>query len=60
MQLFTTGPCKLRMDGTTIFNGDGDGSCVKTYTNDDIKEYGKVWTGFEPSKFILLFFIESF
>ena len=34
LQLFTTGPCKLNIDGTVIYKGD---TCEKVYTNDDIK-----------------------
>ena len=43
MQLFTIGLYELNNDGTRkVENGD----FVRTYTNDDITEYAKVYTGF--------------
>ena len=45
MQLFTVGPCKLNMDGTKVL--EEDGSCTLMYTNDDVMEYARAWTGFQ-------------
>ncbi|CAB9519484.1 Protein of unknown function (DUF1800) [Seminavis robusta] len=44
MQLFTTGLFQLNMDGTEIFDSTGDQE--KVYSNDDIEEYARAWTGF--------------
>ena len=44
MQLFTIGLTKLNNNGTRI--RDEDGSPLQTYTNNEITEYAKVWTGF--------------
>lgn len=44
MQLFTIGLHKLNMDGTYKLN-DGSNK-VLTYTNNEIEEYARVWTGF--------------
>ncbi len=44
MQLFSIGMFKLNMDGT--FERDSSGNRTLTYTNDDIEEYARVWTGF--------------
>jgi hypothetical protein len=45
MQLFTIGMYKLKNDGRRIL--DSNGNPVRAYTNDDIVEYARVWTGFE-------------
>jgi Protein of unknown function (DUF1800) len=45
MQLFTIGMYKLGNDGNLIL--DGKGEPIKVYSNDDIVEYARVWTGFE-------------
>ena len=44
MQLFTVGLTKLNNDGTPV--RDENGVPVQTYTNNEITEYAKVWTGF--------------
>ena len=44
MQLFSIGLHKLNMDGTLQL--DGNGNKVLTYTNNEIEEYARVWTGF--------------
>ena len=44
MQLFSIGLYALNNNGTRIF--DTSGNYLKTYTNDDISEYARVWTGF--------------
>ena len=44
MQLFTTGLFLLNKDGTEIL--DSEGVHERVYTNDDIEEYARVWTGF--------------
>ncbi len=44
MQLFSVGMYKLNMDGS--FERDSSGDRVLTYTNDDIEEYARIWTGF--------------
>ena len=43
MQLFTIGLWKLNQDGTYIT--DAGGNPIPTYTNDDITEFAKVFTG---------------
>jgi len=45
MQLFTTGLFKLNPDGSQIIDDNGDP--LRVYTNEDIVEYARVWTGFE-------------
>jgi len=45
MQLFTTGLVKLNMDGTEV--KDNAGNSIRVYTNLDIVEYARVWTGFD-------------
>jgi Protein of unknown function (DUF1800) len=45
MQLFTIGMYKLRQDGSHIL--DGNGAPIRAYTNDEIVEYARAWTGFE-------------
>ncbi len=44
MQLFTIGLWKLNQDGTHIL--DANGESIPTYSNDDITEFAKVFTGF--------------
>jgi len=48
MQLFTMGMVKLHTNGTQVVNGDGNPE--RTYTNDDIQEYARAWTGFEEEE----------
>lgn len=43
MQLFSIGLDKLNMDGTPVL--DDNGNAIRTYTNKDIIEYSKVYTG---------------
>jgi hypothetical protein len=45
MQLFTIGMYKLKNDGSRVL--ESNGNPVRAYTNDDIVEYARVWTGFE-------------
>jgi len=55
MQLFSVGLCKLNPDGTpfsgyklyndAMKNTVAD-ACYPTYTNEDIEEYARAWTGF--------------
>lgn len=44
MQLFTTGLYSLENDGRWIL--DDDGGPIQTYTNDEITEFARLWTGF--------------
>ena len=44
MQLFTIGLYELNEDGTHAL--DPNGNLIRTYSNDDIVEYSRVWTGF--------------
>lgn len=44
MQLFTTGLYSLGNDGRWLV--DGDGNPIQTYTNDEITEFARLWTGF--------------
>jgi len=44
MQLFTTGLYKLDSNGNRVF--DTQGGAVEVYSNNDIQEYARVWTGF--------------
>lgn len=43
MQLFSMGLYELNLDGSRKI--DADGKFIPTYTNDDIKEFAKVFTG---------------
>ena len=43
LQLFSVGLVKLNIDGTKEL--DSDGNVIPTYSNDDITEYARVWTG---------------
>lgn len=45
MQLFSIGLWKLDLDGTMIL--DKDGNPIPTYTNDDIVDFARLWTGFD-------------
>jgi uncharacterized protein (DUF1800 family) len=44
MQLFTIGLIQLNTDGSPI--RDDRGNYIRMYTNDDIMEYSRVFTGF--------------
>ena len=44
MQLFSIGLVELNKDGTTRL--DSEGKSIRTYSNDDIMEYARVFTGF--------------
>lgn len=48
MQLFTIGLYKMNIDGTAEL--DSSGNPIATYTNKDITEYSKVYTGFHRRK----------
>lgn len=43
MQLFTIGLNQLNMDGTAVTSG---GNPVPTYTQDDVSQHARVWTGY--------------
>jgi uncharacterized protein (DUF1800 family) len=43
MQLFTIGLNQLNMDGTPVLSG---GNPVPTYTQDDVAQHARVWTGY--------------
>lgn len=47
MQLFSIGLTKLNNDGTT--KRDANGDTMLTYTNNEITEYARVWTGFRTA-----------
>ena len=47
MQLFSIGLVKLNNDGT-VQKGE-NGEALLTYTNSEITEYARVWTGFRKS-----------
>ena len=44
MQLFSVGLTKLNLDGSHVV--DVNDESVRAYSNDDIVEYARVWTGF--------------
>ena len=55
MQLFSIGLCQLNLDGTPVsdyklqsgaMRNTVSDVCYPAYTNDDIEEYARVWTGF--------------
>lgn len=48
MQLFSTGLYQLNLDGSQVVGPNG--GPVRVYTNDDIVEYARVWTGFEARR----------
>ncbi len=50
MQLFSIGLYELNNDGTR--KKDADGNYIPTYTNDDIKEMAKVFTGLGPGALV--------
>ena len=51
MQLFTIGLWQLNEDGT--FKYDSNGELIPTYTNENIAEFAKVFTGLDrPDKFV--------
>ena len=43
MQLFTIGLYQLNMDGTPVMSG---GNPVPTYSQDDVSQHARVWTGY--------------
>ena len=45
MQLYTIGVCMLNQDGSEVLGENG--VCKPSYTNDEIVEYSRVWTGFK-------------
>ena len=45
MQLFSIGLIMLNRDGTPLL--DGAGRQVQTYSNDDIMDFSRIWTGFD-------------
>lgn len=47
MQLFSIGLDRLNHDGTVVF--DSKGNPEQTYTNEDIIDYARVWTGFRST-----------
>ena len=50
MQLFTIGYCKLNPDGTEITDNSATPKCIETYSNEEIMEYSRAWTGFTYNK----------
>jgi hypothetical protein len=48
MQLFTIGVYELNQDGTHKL--DANGKYINSYSNDDIMEFARAWTGFSASK----------
>jgi Protein of unknown function (DUF1800) len=49
MQLFTIGMYKLNQDGSHIV--DSLGAPIRAYTNDEIVEYARAWTGFQARRY---------
>jgi len=49
MQLFSIGFVMLNLDGTPM--RDANGKTIRTYTNEDIMSYAKVWTGFDMQSY---------
>jgi uncharacterized protein (DUF1501 family)/uncharacterized protein (DUF1800 family) len=45
LQLYSVGLCMLNLDGSEIKMNDG--ACVPVYTNNEISEYSRAWTGFK-------------
>ena len=45
MQLFSIGLILLNRDGTPVL--DAAGAHIQTYTNDDIMDFSRAWTGFD-------------
>ena len=54
MQLFTIGLVELNNDGTTTLDKQEKSNVV--YSNDDIMEYARIWTGLGNSIKVSLFF----
>ena len=53
MQLFTVGSVHLNNDGTTLLDNKEHGNAV--YSNEDVTEYARIWTGLgKPKTFNLL------
>lgn len=50
MQLFTIGLYELNNNGTYVL--DGQGNRIPTYSNNDIKEFAKIFTGLGPGDVI--------
>ena len=48
MQLYSIGVCKLNQDGSEVMGVNG--VCEPSYTNDEITEYSRAWTGFKKEK----------
>ena len=48
MQLFTVGTEKLNIDGSTML--DSLGKSIPLYSNQEIIEYSRAWTGFGKLK----------
>ena len=46
MQLFSIGLIELHSNGTEVLDGS-TGHQIHTYSNDDITEYARLWTGFK-------------
>lgn len=46
MQLFTIGLWEMEVDGTYKINED-TGGLIQTYTSANVRDFAKVWTGFE-------------
>ena len=44
MQLFTVGTEKIKIDGTVML--DASGNTISVYSNKEITEYSRAWTGF--------------
>ena len=56
MQLLSVGTKKLNMDGSPQL--DDQGKTILTYTNADIVEYARAWTGFSKFHIVLYSFIK--
>lgn len=50
MQLFSIGYCHLHADGTPVTDNSTTSECLETYTNEEIMEYSRAWTGFMYNK----------
>lgn len=48
MQLFSVGLHRMHQDGTHMLSDDGE--LIPTYTNDNIVEFAKIWTGFRQQE----------
>merc|ERR1711998_779925 len=49
MQLFTIGLFKLDQNGTALHGSNGE--LIPTYTNENIMDFARVWTGFDVQAF---------